>query len=136
MCVTPPIYFAFIIALSSHVLITLHSLSALFLSPALPPSFSISLSLSLLLSLLWLSLSLSFSLYLSLSFFGISCSNPATTSISVLPRFCQGMIKAIFTPQNRMSYLELSFDVMSFMQQLRRASGKQDFQVKTKIITQ
>ena len=39
------------------------------------------------------------------------------------------MIKAIFTPQNRMSYLELSFDVMSFMQQLRRASGKQDFQV-------
>lgn len=28
-----------------------------------------------------------------------------------------------------MVYLELSFDVMSFMQQLRRASGKQDFQV-------
>ena len=39
------------------------------------------------------------------------------------------MIKATFTPQNRMVYLELSFDVMSFMQQLRRASGKQDFQV-------
>ena len=41
------------------------------------------------------------------------------------------MIKATFTPQNRMVYLELSFDVMSFMQQLRRASGKQDFQVST-----
>jgi hypothetical protein len=40
------------------------------------------------------------------------------------------MIKAVFTPQNRMVYLELSFDVMSFMQQLRRASGKQDFQVE------
>lgn len=43
--------------------------------------------------------------------------------------FKQGMLKATFTPQNRLVYLELSFDVMSFMQQLRRASGKQDFQV-------
>ena len=43
------------------------------------------------------------------------------------------MIKATFTPQNRMVYLELSFDVMSFMQQLRRASGKQDFQVSTSL---
>lgn len=41
----------------------------------------------------------------------------------------KGMLKATFTPQNRLVYLELSFDVMSFMQQLRRASGKQDFQV-------
>ena len=43
--------------------------------------------------------------------------------------FKQGMIKATFSPQNRLTSLELFFDVMSFMQQLRRASGKHDFQV-------
>ena len=61
--------------------------------------------------------------------FLISLSTSTSTSTSSFSFFLQGMIKAIFTPQNRMSYLELSFDVMSFMQQLRRASGKQDFQV-------
>jgi hypothetical protein len=53
-----------------------------------------------------------------------------TLNLTSPPPVTQGMIKAVFTPQNRMVYLELSFDVMSFMQQLRRASGKQDFQVE------
>jgi hypothetical protein len=41
----------------------------------------------------------------------------------------QGMIKATFSTQNKLVYLEHIFDVMSFMQQLRRASGKYDFHV-------
>jgi hypothetical protein len=45
--------------------------------------------------------------------------------------FKQGMLKATFSPQNKLTYLELIFDVMSFMQQLRRASGKNDFMVCT-----
>lgn len=40
-----------------------------------------------------------------------------------------GMAKAIFSNQNKLLYVELSFDVMSFMQQLRRSSGKFDFLV-------
>ena len=40
-----------------------------------------------------------------------------------------GMMKAIFTPNNKLLSLEMTFDVMSFMQQLRRASGKVDFEV-------
>mmetsp|Transcript_11433 Transcript_11433/g.15740 ORF Transcript_11433/g.15740 Transcript_11433/m.15740 type:complete len:896 (+) Transcript_11433:59-2746(+) len=40
-----------------------------------------------------------------------------------------GMAKAIFSPQNKLISVELAFDVMSFMQQLRRSSGKFDFLV-------
>lgn len=40
-----------------------------------------------------------------------------------------GMLKAILTPYNKLVYLELIFDVMSFMQQLRRATGRNDFVV-------
>mmetsp|Transcript_31080 Transcript_31080/g.51952 ORF Transcript_31080/g.51952 Transcript_31080/m.51952 type:complete len:1213 (+) Transcript_31080:220-3858(+) len=41
----------------------------------------------------------------------------------------QGMMKVVFSEQNRLSHLEMSFDVMSFMQQLRRASGNFEFLV-------
>lgn len=40
-----------------------------------------------------------------------------------------GMAKAIFSTNNKLLFVELSFDVMSFMQQLRRSSGKFDFLV-------
>jgi hypothetical protein len=40
-----------------------------------------------------------------------------------------GMLRATFSPQNRLVKVELVFDVMAFMQQLRRASGRVDFQV-------
>jgi hypothetical protein len=40
-----------------------------------------------------------------------------------------GMAKATFAKNNKMSRLEINFDVMSFMHQLRRISGKHDFQV-------
>lgn len=40
-----------------------------------------------------------------------------------------GMLKAIFTSHHKLIYLELTFDVMSFMQQLRRATGRNDFVV-------
>jgi hypothetical protein len=40
-----------------------------------------------------------------------------------------GMVEAAFTPQNKLIHLEMAFDVMSFMQQLRRTSGRYDFQV-------
>eukprot|EP01036_Dinobryon_divergens_P026503 gene26503-35166_t len=40
-----------------------------------------------------------------------------------------GMAKAVFSAQNKLMFVELSFDVMSFMQQLRRSSGKFDFLV-------
>ena len=40
-----------------------------------------------------------------------------------------GMMKAIFTPSNKLLTLEMTFDVMSFMQQIRKASGKNDFEV-------
>jgi hypothetical protein len=38
-----------------------------------------------------------------------------------------GMLKALFSPTNKLIYLELTFDVMGFMQQLRRASGRSEF---------
>ncbi len=40
-----------------------------------------------------------------------------------------GMAKAVFSAQNKLTFVELTFDVMSFMQQLRRSSGKFDFLV-------
>ena len=40
-----------------------------------------------------------------------------------------GMVEANFSPQNKLLRLEMAFDVMSFMQQLRRSSGRYDFQV-------
>lgn len=41
-----------------------------------------------------------------------------------------GMLKAVFSPvDNKITYMEEIFDVMSIMQQLRRASGKHDFSV-------
>jgi PAS domain S-box-containing protein len=39
------------------------------------------------------------------------------------------MVKAVFSPQNKLVRLDLSYDVMSFIQQLRRASGRYDFQI-------
>lgn len=39
-----------------------------------------------------------------------------------------GMLKAIYSPQtNRICYLEMIYDVMSYMQQLRRAAGRKEF---------
>ena len=39
-----------------------------------------------------------------------------------------GMLKATFSPvSNKLLYMEQTFDVMSFMQQLRQASGKSEF---------
>ena len=39
-----------------------------------------------------------------------------------------GMLKATFSPgSNKLLYMEQTFDVMSFMQQLRQASGKFEF---------
>ncbi len=40
-----------------------------------------------------------------------------------------GMLLAVFSPQNKLRSLELSFDVMSFMQQLRRATVRTTFLV-------
>lgn len=40
------------------------------------------------------------------------------------------MIRAAFSHINKLTELDLMFDVMSLMQQLRRASAKHDFQVK------
>ena len=40
-----------------------------------------------------------------------------------------GMIEAVFTPQNKLLRLEMTFDVMSFMQQLKQASGLYSFPV-------
>jgi hypothetical protein len=40
-----------------------------------------------------------------------------------------GMMKAVFSKANKLVYMESIFDVMSFMQQLRRASGRPDFLV-------
>jgi len=42
--------------------------------------------------------------------------------------FKQGMLKASFSEQNKLVVLDLTFDVMGFMQQLPRATG-QDFEV-------
>lgn len=42
----------------------------------------------------------------------------------------RGMLKAIFSPHNRLVCVEMIFDVMSYMQQLRRAAGKRDFAVR------
>lgn len=43
--------------------------------------------------------------------------------------FKQGMVHAKFSAGNKLVRLELSYDVMCFMQQLRRASGKRYFEV-------
>lgn len=43
--------------------------------------------------------------------------------------FSHGMLRARFSPQNRIKHLELVFDVMSFMQQLQRALGGEGFRV-------
>jgi hypothetical protein len=43
--------------------------------------------------------------------------------------FKQGMVHAKFGASNKLVRLELSYDVMCFMQQLRRASGKRYFEV-------
>ena len=43
--------------------------------------------------------------------------------------FKQGMVHAKFSPNHKLIRLELSYDVMCFMQQLRRASGKRYFEV-------
>jgi hypothetical protein len=40
-----------------------------------------------------------------------------------------GMAKALFSTENKLVFVELAFDVMCFMQQLRRSSGKLDFLV-------
>ena len=40
-----------------------------------------------------------------------------------------GMLKAVYSVYNKLIYVEETFDVMSFMQQLRRISGKNDFLV-------
>ena len=40
-----------------------------------------------------------------------------------------GMLKATFSVSNKLSTLELCFDVMSIMQQLRRIANRQDFLV-------
>lgn len=45
-----------------------------------------------------------------------------------------GMLKAVFSPYNKLIFLELTFDVMMFMQQLRRASGRGDFLVRHLLI--
>lgn len=37
------------------------------------------------------------------------------------------MLKAVFSLNSRLVYVEEIFDVMGFMQQLRRASGRADF---------
>jgi PAS domain S-box-containing protein len=42
---------------------------------------------------------------------------------------CQGMLRVRFSPSHKISYLELIFDVMGFMQQLQRASGLDEFRV-------
>lgn len=46
-----------------------------------------------------------------------------------------GMCKAVFTKANKLIYLEETFDVMSFMQQLRRASNRGDFTVIPNTLT-
>ena len=38
--------------------------------------------------------------------------------------YCQGMLKAQFTPNNKVATLEIAFDVMAFMQQLQRACSR------------
>jgi hypothetical protein len=43
--------------------------------------------------------------------------------------FKQGMVHAKFSANNKILRLEMSYDVMCFMQQLRRASGKRYFEV-------
>lgn len=47
-----------------------------------------------------------------------------------------GMVEAVFTPQNKLIKLEMTFDVMSFMQQLRRASGRYEFHVVPNTVPQ
>jgi hypothetical protein len=43
--------------------------------------------------------------------------------------FKQGMMTAVFNPEGTLDSVELVYDVMSFMQQLRRASQQSCFQV-------
>lgn len=57
------------------------------------------------------------------------------TTTNAVQRGCRyevsknGMMKATFSAQNKLTFMEQTFDVMSFMQQLRRASGKFEFLV-------
>lgn len=48
----------------------------------------------------------------------------------------RGMLKAIFSPHNRLVCVEMIYDVMSYMQQLRRAAGKRDFAVSLCVFLQ
>ncbi|CAM9735100.1 unnamed protein product, partial [Hapterophycus canaliculatus] len=43
--------------------------------------------------------------------------------------FSHGMLRAYFSPDNRIKRLEIMFDVMSFMQQLQRAAGQGEFRM-------
>ncbi|CAM9845162.1 unnamed protein product [Scytosiphon promiscuus] len=43
--------------------------------------------------------------------------------------FSHGMLRAYFSPDNRIKRLEIVFDVMSFMQQLQRAAGQGEFRM-------
>lgn len=43
------------------------------------------------------------------------------------------MVKAIYSPLNKLLSLDLTFDVMNLMQQLRRASGRHTFQVQFRL---
>lgn len=43
--------------------------------------------------------------------------------------FSHGMLRAYFSPDNRIKRLEIVFDVMSFMQQLQRAVGRGEFRM-------
>lgn len=40
-----------------------------------------------------------------------------------------GMLKAVYSVYNKLMYIEETFDVMSFMQHLRRITGKNEFLV-------
>jgi hypothetical protein len=57
----------------------------------------------------------------------------ATTNAMSFGSRCElsvhGMIKVTFSSCNKIVYAEMSFDVMSVMQQIRRAGNKSDFQV-------
>lgn len=40
------------------------------------------------------------------------------------------MVTALYSPLNKLTHVEFTFDVISVMQQLRRASGQFDFHVR------
>ncbi len=57
----------------------------------------------------------------------------STTNAIIFGSRCElsvhGMLKVTFSTYNKIIYAELSFDVMSVMQQIRRAGNRSDFQV-------